>query len=177
MLSDEKMGLSLMNMLVLLLSIDFAHISYIAQSQSQSYFTTGGLLSISSSWRQAPWDSQPAFFPHWTPAFIALTDVLFTIAAGPHQRSHSQVRAQRDWSLQLVASNCLPHIAVNLVSLITPRPGPHRKHSSSIVVPFIFMGTYLPAKASPSNGRVYLLIKNLLLSSECFFIACLKAAA
>jgi hypothetical protein len=32
------------------------------QSQSQSYFTTGGLPPISSSWRQAPWDSRPAFF-------------------------------------------------------------------------------------------------------------------
>jgi hypothetical protein len=26
--------------------------------QSESYFTTGGLPSISSSWRQAPWDSR-----------------------------------------------------------------------------------------------------------------------
>jgi hypothetical protein len=30
--------------------------------QSQSYFTTGDLLLISSSWRQALWDSRPAFF-------------------------------------------------------------------------------------------------------------------
>jgi hypothetical protein len=33
-----------------------------AYFQSQSHFTTGGLSSISSSWRQAPWDSGPAFF-------------------------------------------------------------------------------------------------------------------
>jgi hypothetical protein len=39
------------------------------QSQSQRYFTTGGLLPISSSWRQAPWDSRPEFF-FWTPAVI-----------------------------------------------------------------------------------------------------------
>jgi hypothetical protein len=32
------------------------------QCQSQSYFTTGGLPPINSSWRQAPWDSQPEFF-------------------------------------------------------------------------------------------------------------------
>jgi hypothetical protein len=32
------------------------------QSQSQSYFTTGGLPPISSSWRQAPWDTRPEFF-------------------------------------------------------------------------------------------------------------------
>jgi hypothetical protein len=30
-----------------------------SQSQSQSYFTTGGLPPISLSWRQAPWDSRP----------------------------------------------------------------------------------------------------------------------
>jgi hypothetical protein len=27
---------------------------------------TGGLPPISSSWRQAPWDSRPDFFPNWT---------------------------------------------------------------------------------------------------------------
>jgi hypothetical protein len=32
-----------------------------SQSQSQSYFTTGDLPSISSSWRQSPWDSRPEF--------------------------------------------------------------------------------------------------------------------
>jgi hypothetical protein len=31
-------------------------------SQSQSYFTIGGLPPISSSWRQTPSDSRPAFF-------------------------------------------------------------------------------------------------------------------
>jgi hypothetical protein len=32
------------------------------QSQSQSYFTTGGLPPISSSWRQAPWDPRSDLF-------------------------------------------------------------------------------------------------------------------
>jgi hypothetical protein len=32
------------------------------QSQSKSYFTTGGLPPISSSWRQAPWDPRSEFF-------------------------------------------------------------------------------------------------------------------
>jgi hypothetical protein len=39
-------------------------------NQSQSYFTTGGLLPINLSWRQAPWDSWPVeliiFFPFTT---------------------------------------------------------------------------------------------------------------
>jgi hypothetical protein len=34
--------------------------SILRQSQSQSYFTTGGLRPISSSWHQAPGDSRPA---------------------------------------------------------------------------------------------------------------------
>jgi hypothetical protein len=43
------------------------------QSQNQSYFTTGGLPPISSSWRRAPWDSRPEFFfLNWTPALIVL---------------------------------------------------------------------------------------------------------
>jgi hypothetical protein len=33
------------------------------ESQSQIYFTTGGLTSISSSWRQALWDPRPVIFP------------------------------------------------------------------------------------------------------------------
>jgi hypothetical protein len=58
----------------------------------------------------------------------------------------------------------------NLVSLISRRHGPRIKFSSSIVAPIIFIGTCLFAKASPSNGSVYLLIKNMLPSSECCFV-------
>jgi hypothetical protein len=44
------------------------------QSQSQSYFTTGGLPPISSSWRQAPWEPrQVTLFSNWTLAVIVLT--------------------------------------------------------------------------------------------------------
>jgi hypothetical protein len=38
-----------------------------SQSQSQSYFTTGGLPPISSSWRQTPWDSRPEIFLQLSP--------------------------------------------------------------------------------------------------------------
>jgi hypothetical protein len=42
-------------------------------SQSQSYFTTGGLQPISSSWRQAPWDSRPVIlFSNWALTVIVL---------------------------------------------------------------------------------------------------------
>jgi hypothetical protein len=46
----------------------------VTQSNSQSYFTTGGLQPISSSWQQAPWDSRPvfSFFINWTLAVIVL---------------------------------------------------------------------------------------------------------
>jgi hypothetical protein len=40
-----------------------------SQSQSQNYFTTGGLSPISSSWRQGPSGSWPDFF-NWTLAII-----------------------------------------------------------------------------------------------------------
>jgi hypothetical protein len=36
--------------------------SYLAHCQTQSYFTTGGLPPISSSWRQAPWGPGTEFF-------------------------------------------------------------------------------------------------------------------
>jgi hypothetical protein len=36
--------------------------SSLVNRESQSYFTTGGLPPISSTWRQAPWDSRPVFF-------------------------------------------------------------------------------------------------------------------
>jgi hypothetical protein len=40
----------------------YSHLGSNAQPQSQSYFTTGSLAKISSSWRRAPWDSRPVFF-------------------------------------------------------------------------------------------------------------------
>jgi hypothetical protein len=49
-------------------------------------------------------------------------------------------------------------------------------HSFYIVALLISLGTPLFAKALPSNGRVYLLIKNLLLISEYCFVARLEAA-
>jgi hypothetical protein len=44
-----------------------------SQSQSRSYFTTGGLLPISSSWRQAPWGTRPQilFICNWTLASLS----------------------------------------------------------------------------------------------------------
>jgi hypothetical protein len=43
------------------------------ERQSQIYYTTGGLPPISSSWRQAPWDSRPVIlFSNWTLLIIDL---------------------------------------------------------------------------------------------------------
>jgi hypothetical protein len=61
--------------------------------QSQSYFTTGGLQPISSSWRQVPWESRHRNFIFLSDERM---DLLFTIAAGPLQHSHSQVLVPRD---------------------------------------------------------------------------------
>jgi hypothetical protein len=89
--------------------------SYIqSQNQSQSYFTTGCLPSS----RQAPCDSRPGIlFSNWTLAVIVLIKhppgermgLSFTIAAGPHQRSHSQIRFPRDsWPHFTVSDSRLP---------------------------------------------------------------------
>jgi hypothetical protein len=42
-------------------------------SWSWSYFMTGGLLPISSSWYQAPWDPWPEIYFSWAHAVIVLT--------------------------------------------------------------------------------------------------------
>jgi hypothetical protein len=76
----------------------------LTRCQSQSYFATGGLPPICSSWRQSPWDSRPVFFLTEHLRSQSLCNILsnesldlsFTIAAGPRQRSHSQVRVPRD---------------------------------------------------------------------------------
>jgi hypothetical protein len=64
---------------------------------------------------------------------------------------------------------------LNLLSLITPRHGPHRKQLFHCC-PNHLNGKCMPVKASPSNGRVYLLIKNLLPCSECRFVVCFEVA-
>jgi hypothetical protein len=56
-----------------LLLISSVSALYQSQSQSQNYFRTGSSPPISSSWRQAPWDSRPVIlFPNWTLAVIVL---------------------------------------------------------------------------------------------------------
>jgi hypothetical protein len=62
-----------------------------------------------------------------------------------------------------------------VVHIVTTGPS-NVKHSSSIVAPIISMGMCLSDKASPSNGSVYLLIKNLLPNSECCFVVCFEVA-
>jgi hypothetical protein len=90
------------------------------QSQSQSYFTTGGLPPVSSSWRQAPWDLRPLIFSTEHLWSWSLCNVLsdermglsFTIAADFRQRSHSDVRVPRDyWSHFTVSDSRLPQTA------------------------------------------------------------------
>jgi hypothetical protein len=52
-------------------------IASFGRSQSQSYFTTGGLQPISSSWLQAPWDPRPVIlFFNRTLAVLSLCNIL-----------------------------------------------------------------------------------------------------
>jgi hypothetical protein len=47
------------------------------QGQSQSYFTTGDLSPISTSWRQAPSDPRPEIFYNWTLAVTSSDEMFF----------------------------------------------------------------------------------------------------
>jgi hypothetical protein len=87
-------------------------------SQSQSYFTTGGLTPISSSWRQAPWDSRPVIlFSNWTLAVIVPMQHPLWREDGSvvyngcclRQLSHIQARVPRDsWPHFTVSDLRLP---------------------------------------------------------------------
>jgi hypothetical protein len=102
-----------------------------SQGQSQSYFTTGGLQPITSSWWQAPWDSQPLIFSlteHLR--LLSLCKILSdermglscTIAAGPRQRSHSRVRVPRDsWPYFTVSDSRLPNLEGQVPVFMSPR--------------------------------------------------------
>jgi hypothetical protein len=107
----------------------------------------------SLSWCQAPiWGLRPNFYYCQTVAWLLMwgsvsderTGLPFTITAGPRQRSHSWVLVPRDsWPYFTVSDSRLPqpggpcpwvYIPVSAVFNITPRHGPNRKHSPSIVV-------------------------------------------
>jgi hypothetical protein len=100
--------------------------------KSQIYFTTGGLPPISSSWQQSPWDSRPVIlFSNWILALIVLMKYIlfnermslsFTVAGGPRQRSHSQVRVPRDsWPYFTVSDLRFPSLEDQVPLFISPR--------------------------------------------------------
>jgi hypothetical protein len=83
------------------------------QFGSESYVTTDG-QSASLSWNKAPiWGLRPDSYYRQTVAGLLMwgalsderTGLSFTIAAGPSQRSHSQVRAPWDLRLNFTVSD------------------------------------------------------------------------
>jgi hypothetical protein len=93
-------------------------------SESQSYFTTGGLPPISLSWYQAPWDQRPVFFfqlniccysPYITPSLtrgwvcclqllLALTSAVILGSESRETHDHillSQIRASPNLDSQV----------------------------------------------------------------------------
>jgi hypothetical protein len=86
-------------------------------SQSRSYVTTDG-QSATLSWNKAPiWGLRPDFYYSMTVAGLLMwgalsderTGLTFTIAAGPRQRSHFQVRVPWDsWPYFTVSDWRLP---------------------------------------------------------------------
>jgi hypothetical protein len=106
---------------------------------SLCYFSSMILSEPVSSWRQAPRDPRPVFiFPtehlRLSSARNILSDEMglsFTIAAGPRQRSHSQV---------LVPRGSWPHFTVSDSRLLQPgTPGPRiyipLEHSGPVIPP------------------------------------------
>jgi hypothetical protein len=88
-------------------SLELTSITRWPMSESESYVMTDGQLA-SLSWNKAPiWDLQPDFYYCHRVAGLLVwgalpderTDLLFTIAAGPHQHSHSWVQVL--WNLRL----------------------------------------------------------------------------
>jgi hypothetical protein len=92
---------------------------WLAHRQSKSYVTTDG-QSASLSWNKVPiWGLRPDFYYCQTNAGLLMWGAIsderaglpFTIAAGPRQRSHSQVRLPRDsWPHFTVSDSRLPQL-------------------------------------------------------------------
>jgi hypothetical protein len=78
-----------------------------SQSQSQGYFTTGALQPISSSWRQAPWDSRPVIlFSDWTLAVIVNWLIAATVLViAPLQESSRNIVSNSTCILWTLPSN------------------------------------------------------------------------
>jgi hypothetical protein len=89
----------------------------LGQSQRQSYVTTDG-QSASLPWNEAPvWGFRPDFYYCQTAAGLLMwsalsderTDLSFTIAAGPRQRSHFRIRVPwHSWPYFTVSDSRLP---------------------------------------------------------------------
>jgi hypothetical protein len=153
--------------------------------ESESYITTDG-QSASLSWNKAPiWGLRPDFYYCQTVAGFLIwgtvsderTNLSFTIAAGPRQRSHSQVRvlwdsttifyclrfktslfvpsydSADDWIYWLSQYNHLPNkTTVSNNTLILCLPIRCLEMGSSIVAcRFISVGTCLPSHSLVMN--------------------------
>jgi hypothetical protein len=81
-------------------------------------------ISTDLSWRKAPWDSRPVIlFSNWTLEGYSpyVISSLFAIAAGPRQRSHSQVRVPCDsWLHFTVPDSRLPILKGQVPVFISP---------------------------------------------------------
>jgi hypothetical protein len=115
-----------------------------SQSQSQNYITTDG-QSARLPWCQAPiWGPKPDFYHCQTIAGLLMwgalsderTGLLFTIVAGPLQRSHSRVRVLGDsWPYFTVSDSRFPQPG---------GPGPRIHVAQGQVGPIIPPGTGFP---------------------------------
>jgi hypothetical protein len=127
------------------------------QSQCQSYFTTGCLPAISSSWRQVPWDPRPVFFSTEHLVLESLCNILLDdmmglslkIASGPRQRSHSRIGVPRNTWIYFTVSD------LRLPQPEGPRPPIYiPQEQGGPVIPKVLGSLFVASYDSqlPSNG-------------------------
>jgi hypothetical protein len=143
-------------------------------SQSQSHFTTGGLPPICSSWRQAPWDLRPDFSfqintcghsPYVTSSLERMC-LSFTIAAGPRQRIHSQVRVPQESWPHFTVSDSRLHCRMTELTSRRPIIDHHLKRFLCYSVSSVATVTYLP-NFCPEMDYSSLLSRTRVLADRC----------
>jgi hypothetical protein len=112
-----------------------------SQSQSQSYFTTGGLTPISPSWPQAPWDPRPVFCgysPYVTSSltreWVCSLQLLLVLASAVILRS--EPRGTHDHIL-LSQTRDSPNLEGHVFVSISPRNRVAQLYPQTLGSPFI----------------------------------------
>jgi hypothetical protein len=147
-----------------------SHITF--SSESESYVTTDGQ---SATWNKVPiWGLRPDFYYCqtvtgllvWGAVSAERTDLSFTIAAGPRQRSHSRVRVP--WDLR-------PYFTVSYSRLPFSSPPPTRRVTVEVFDPastrdWFFVKVKITLRLTVSQSVCLGVEPRLGLMTRCFFL-------